>query len=87
MPFDPYMDDPTFVPYTQMRDRLRDRGAARPGGIAWGNVRLGFSYNDQPEPESNLAFLDDYRESPIPWGWIYAGGLVGVLALVWMVKR
>jgi hypothetical protein len=80
-------DDPTGVPFTQMRDRLRGRGAERPGGIDWGNVRLGFSYNDEPAQEGNLEWLDDYRDAAIPWGWIYAGGLVGLLAVVWMVKR
>lgn len=55
-------------------------------GIDWGKVRLNFGYGDDPVTE-NVSYLDDYRQTEMPWAWIYAGGLVGVLALVWVLKR
>jgi hypothetical protein len=69
------------MPFTQINSKVRDRG-----GIDWSGIRLNFGYG-QNEQDENIEILDDYRRQETPWAWIYAGSLVGVLSLVWILRR
>tara|TARA_Y100001968_G_C19450664_1_gene768314 strand:+ start:4752 stop:5024 length:273 start_codon:yes stop_codon:yes gene_type:complete len=55
-------------------------------GLDWGKVRLNFSYDDPQMADDNVVYLDQGR-AEIPWMWIYTGGIIGLLGLVYIIRR